>query len=116
MGELRDRKTKAEYIRKFNVYDRNKDGFISRSEIISATKALGVDIDPSDITTLMDQSKHKDWEDDNSKISYNDYINLMLNKDKYLSQEFKAQDQMLSAFNNAWIIIDDPLPQIRKQH
>ena len=37
VGELKDRKTKAEYLRKFKVYDKNKDGYISEDEIVSVT-------------------------------------------------------------------------------
>lgn len=46
IGQLRDKHTKHEYARKFQIFDKNNDGYISESEIRRVTEVLGVNLYP----------------------------------------------------------------------
>ena len=93
-----------EYTRKFLVYDKNKDGFISAQEIKDVTSKLGLDMSPEEVATLIFQAdKNKD-----GKVDYHEYVNMMMHKDRYLTPEIETTEEVVGIVNNALIIIDDP--------
>ena len=103
IGQLRDKHTKHEYARKFQIFDKNNDGYITESEIRRVTDVLGVNLYPDQIQTLIKESdKNKD-----GKISYREYVNYMVNG-KGINKYWKSQDEMLASLNNLWLMTDDP--------
>ena len=103
VGQLRDKHTKHEYARKFQIFDKNNDGYITESEIRRVTDVLGVNLYPDQIQTLIKEAdKNKD-----GKISYREYVNYMVNG-KGINKYWKSQDEMLASLNNLWLMTDDP--------
>ena len=103
VGQLRDKHTKHEYARKFQIFDKNNDGYITESEIRRVTDVLGVSLYPDQIQTLIKEAdKNKD-----GKISYREYVNYMVNG-KGINKYWKSQDEMLASLNNLWLMTDDP--------
>ena len=104
VGQLRDKHTKHEYARKFQIFDRNNDGYISEAEIRRVTDVLGVNLYPDQIQTLI---KEADKNHD-GKISYKEYVNYMVNG-KGINKYWKSTDEMLASLNNLWLMTDDPM-------
>ena len=49
VGQLRDKHTKHEYARKFQIFDKNNDGYVTEAEIRRVTDVLGVKLYPDQI-------------------------------------------------------------------
>jgi Ca2+-binding EF-hand superfamily protein len=74
IGALRNKNTKHEFARKFQIYDRNNDGYITKNNILQVTEALGTPLYPDQIDALIKQAdKNKD-----GRISYKEYVSLMV--------------------------------------
>lgn len=102
VGQLRDKHTKHEFARKFQIYDKNNDGYIKESEIRKVSENLGIKLYGDQIDVLIKQAdKNKD-----GKISYNEYVKLMVNH-KGTNTYWKNQDEMLASLSNLWLVTDD---------
>ena len=63
-----------------------------------------MDMSSDDVATLIFQAdKNHD-----GKVDYKEYVNMMLHKDRYLTPEAEATEEVVGVINNALIIIDDP--------
>ena len=53
VGQLRDKHTKHEFARKFQIYDKNNDGYIKESEIRKVSENLGIKLYGDQIDVLI---------------------------------------------------------------
>lgn len=53
VGQLKDKHTKHEYARKFQIYDKNNDGYIREADIRKVSQNLGYKLYPDQIDALI---------------------------------------------------------------
>jgi len=53
VGQLKDKHSKHEFARKFQIYDKNNDGYIKASEIKKVSENLGYKLYPDQVEALI---------------------------------------------------------------
>jgi calmodulin len=106
VGAVKDRALKAQYISQFKLYDKNENGLISSDEVLRVTHILTPDPDVPDdeIKTLMALA---DTNGD-GQVDYDEYVHMIMDKEKYLHYNFDFMDDVLNITNNVWLLMDDP--------
>ena len=73
----------------FMLYDRDNNGFLSKSEFTSIMKSIGVKITDSDINEMI-----KDHVEENGELSKESFIEILNNKMKSVN----TQNELIEAF------------------
>jgi len=93
MGQEMDQETKDSYKVVFDMFDQDKSGSISRSELENACSKLGVTLDTEELERVM---KTVD-EDGNDQIEFDEFLELM--KDLGNQSAEDKEQELIDAFN-----------------
>lgn len=106
VGAVKDKALKTQYIAQFKIYDKNGNGLISSDEVKRVTHILAPDPDVPDdeIETLIGLA---DTNGD-GQVDYDEYVHMIMDKEKYLHYNFDFMDDVLNITNNVWLLMDDP--------
>jgi calmodulin len=87
---MSDNKKYTEYKMAFDIFDSDKDGYLTMTELDAVMKSFGVELNESEIENLFYETCTKD----NMKVKFNDFLN-MLNK---RCKEFDVYEEYIEAF------------------
>jgi calmodulin len=106
VGAIKDKALKTQYIAQFKLYDKNENGLISADEILRVTHILTPDagVPDDEIQTLIGLA---DTNGD-GQVDYDEYVHMIMDKEKYLHYNFDFMDDVLNITNNVWLLMDDP--------
>jgi len=106
VGAVKEKALKGQYIAQFKIFDKNQNGLISSDEILRITHILRPDPDVPDeeIQTLIGLA---DTNGD-GQVDYDEYVHMIMDKEKYLHYNMDFMDDVLNVTNNVWLLIDDP--------
>ena len=79
-----------EFKEAFEIFDRNKDGFITRDELAELIRTIGHDIGPSELEGMFNEVDIEK----NSNIDFKEYLGLMASR----NLDHKSGDDYMEAF------------------